>query len=186
MPPDPQMVIGLLAGMFSHPKYYCVLAEQNGRIVGSNCLDERGPISGVGPITVDLNVQNASVGRKLMEAVVNRSNEQRFLGCRLLQAGYHMRSLSLYTKLGFVERETVVRLQGPPIQKAMTGYSFRPAAPADAAACNALCFRVHGHERAGEIADDNRAEQNHNRRISRQCGWIHDRVELFRPHGGGE
>lgn len=153
MPPDPQVVIGLMTMLFSHPKFYCVVAEQAGRVVGSNCLDERGPISGVGPITVDPKVQNAGVGRSLMEAVVARSSEQGFPGCRLLQAGYHMRSLSLYTKLGFIERETVIRLEGSPIQTNMPGYSFRNATSSDAAACNALCFRVHGHERSGELAD---------------------------------
>lgn len=154
LPPDPQLVIGLLTGMFSHPKHYCVVAEQNGRIVGSNCLDERGPISGVGPITIDPNARNAGMGRRLMEAVIDRSNEQGLPGCRLLQAGYHMRSLSLYTKLGFVERETVVRMQGPAIQKTLPGYTFRQATAADAPACNALCFRVHGHNRAGEVAGE--------------------------------
>ncbi|MGH9523141.1 MAG: GNAT family N-acetyltransferase [Terriglobales bacterium] len=153
MPPDPQMAVGLFTMAFSNPKFYCVVAEQNGRIVGSNCLDERGSISGIGPITIDPAVQNSGIGRRLMEAVIARSNERGFLGCRLMQAGYHMRSLSLYTKLGFVERETVVRMQGPAIGKIVPGYSFRKATPADASACNALCFRVHGHDRAGELAD---------------------------------
>jgi hypothetical protein len=39
--------------MFSHPGFYCVVAESEGRIVGSNCLDERSAIAGVGPITVE-------------------------------------------------------------------------------------------------------------------------------------
>jgi hypothetical protein len=34
-----------------------------------------------------------------------RAAERRVPGVRLLQAGYHTRSLSLYTKLGFVTRE---------------------------------------------------------------------------------
>lgn len=153
LPPDPKAAIGLLTMMFSHPRFYCVVAEQDGRVLGSNCLDERGSISGVGPITVDPAVQNAGIGRRLMESVLERSSGQRFLGCRLMQAGYQMRSLSLYTRLGFIERETVVRMQGPPINKIMPGYSFRQATTADAAACNALCFRVHGHDRAGELAD---------------------------------
>ena len=153
MPPNPQAAVGLLAMMFSHPRFYCVIAEQDGRVLGSNCLDERGPISGVGPITVDPAVQNAGIGRRLMEAVVERCHEQGSLGCRLLQAGYQMRSLSLYTRLGFIERETVVRMQGSPINKIMPGYSFRQATTADAAACSALCLYVHGHDRAGELAD---------------------------------
>lgn len=153
LPPDPQVVIGLLGMIFSHPKFYCVVAQQDERVIGSNCLDERNLISGVGPITIDPTVQNAGVGRQLMGAVVARSNEQGFLGCRLMQAGYHMRSLSLYTKLGFIERETVVRMQGPPIKEIAPGYSFRQATAADATACNALCLRVHGHDRAGEFSE---------------------------------
>jgi hypothetical protein len=44
--------------MFSHPSFYCVVAELDGRIVGSNCLDERSAVGGIGPITVDPGVQN--------------------------------------------------------------------------------------------------------------------------------
>src|SRR5690242_6295082 len=50
--PTPDFAVDLLTRMFSHPSYYCVVAEADGRIVGSNCLDERAAIAGVGPITV--------------------------------------------------------------------------------------------------------------------------------------
>ncbi len=153
MPPDPQFGIWLLSMMFSNPKFYCVVAEQDGRIVGSNCLDERNSVAGIGPITVDPDAQNTGTGRALMEAVLARCNERGFAGVRLVQAGYHMRSLSLYTKLGFVERESLARMNGPAIGSSTPGYSFRRATADDAAACNALCFRVHGHDRAGELAD---------------------------------
>lgn len=153
MPPDPGMAAGLLTFMFSHPKFYCVVAEQGGRVVGSNCLDERNTVSGIGPITVDPGAQNAGAGRAMMEAVLARSAERGFPGVRLVQAGYHMRSLSLYTKLGFVERESMARMSGPAIGKKMPGYTFRAATANDVAACNALCFRVHGHDRAGELSD---------------------------------
>ena len=33
----------------------------------------------------------------------------------------------------------------------MPGYDVRPATADDEAACNALCVRVHGHDRAGEL-----------------------------------
>jgi predicted N-acetyltransferase YhbS len=151
--PAPEMAAHVISMLFTHPKFYCVVAERNGRIVGSNCLDERNAISGIGPVTVDPKQQNAGAGRALMEAVIERSMKQNFLGTRLVQAGYHMRSLSLYTKLGFVERDTVARMQGPAIARGTPGYGFRPAGAADADACNALCFRVHGHDRAGEVAD---------------------------------
>jgi len=151
--PNEEIAKGLLTHMFSHPKFYCVVAEENGRVVGSNCLDERTPIAGVGPITVDPEVQNKSVGRALMLAVMNRAEEKGFPGIRLLQAAFHNRSLSLYAKLGFDAREPVSVMQGPPILKATEGYQVRPAAAKDWDACNRLCKLVHGHDRGGEVGE---------------------------------
>ena len=41
------------------PGFYAVAAESDGREVGSNCLDERSAIAGVGPITVEGGCGNA-------------------------------------------------------------------------------------------------------------------------------
>jgi predicted N-acetyltransferase YhbS len=155
-PPDfpaASVAAEVLAKMFSHPGFYCVLAEQDGRIVGSNCLDERSIIAGVGPITIDPAVQNASIGRKLMEAVLTRATERRFSGVRLVQAAFHNRSLSLYAKLGFDAREPLSVMQGSPSRKRVEGCSVRPAQPADLKECNRICRAVHGHDRAGELDD---------------------------------
>jgi len=151
--PSPEHATGLLTMMFSHPGFYCVVAESDGRIIGSNCLDERSPIAGVGPITIETGAQNAGVGRKLMDAVLARATEKKFAGVRLLQAAFHNRSLSLYTKLGFDTREPISTMQGPPIQKPMDGFHVRAALESDLAACNRLCRKVHGHDRGGELAD---------------------------------
>jgi predicted N-acetyltransferase YhbS len=151
--PSPEVGAGLLAGMIRHDGFFDIVAEEGGRIVGSNFLDERNPIAGIGPITVDPALQNGRVGRLLMEAAMERARERGFAGIRLLQAGYHNRSLSLYFKLGFDAREHVVCLQGPAIGKPVMGCSVRAASPDDLAACNSLCFRVHGHHRGGELAD---------------------------------
>jgi hypothetical protein len=67
--PSAAVAVGLLSMMFSHPGFYGVVAESEGRLVGSNCLDERSAIAGIGPITVEPGVQNRGMGRKLMEAV---------------------------------------------------------------------------------------------------------------------
>ncbi len=151
--PSPDVPIGVLSWMFSHPAFYCVVAEQEGKIIGSNCLDERTPIAGVGPVTVDPTAQNHSAGRQLMEAVMTRSAERNFAGIRLVQSGYHSRSLALYAKLGFVVREPLVCIQGTPINKTPVGYEVRPATAEDVAACNDLCMSVHGHDRGGELKD---------------------------------
>ena len=151
--PSSEVATGILSMLFSHPGFFCVVAEQDGRILGSNCLDERTSIGGIGPITVDPTVQNRQAGRQLMQAVMTRAAERKFAGVRLVQAAYHNRSLSLYAKLGFVVREPLSCMQGPAMQKTLPGYLVRPTQTADVAACNELCLRVHGHDRGGELED---------------------------------
>jgi predicted N-acetyltransferase YhbS len=151
--PSAQVATGLLTMMLSNPGFYSVVAEKNGSVVGSNFLDERGPIAGVGPITVDPASQNQTAGRQLMCAVLDRASERNAAGARLLQSAFHNRSLCLYTKLGFETRETISKIGGSPLGVIFPGYDVRPARPTDLAACNALCQRVHGHHRGGELDD---------------------------------
>jgi GNAT superfamily N-acetyltransferase len=150
--PGPEVAVGALSMMFSTPGFYCVVAEYEGRIVGSNCLDERSVIAGVGPITIDPGAQNLGIGRSLMQAAMHRASQQRAAGIRLVQAGYHMRSLSLYAGLGFDIREPLACMQGRTTLRSLSGCMVRPAGPADQTECNALCRRVHGFERGAELA----------------------------------
>jgi GNAT superfamily N-acetyltransferase len=151
--PSPEVAIGLMTWALSNPGIYSVVAEVDGRVVGSNFLDERNVIAGVGPITVDPQVQNSSIGRRLMEDVDARAVKQNFPGVRLLQAGYHTRSLSLYTKLGYEVREPVACLQGSALNLTLPGMDVRAATESDFEACNRLCHEAHGHDRAGELRD---------------------------------
>jgi GNAT superfamily N-acetyltransferase len=151
--PSPEMPIAVLSDRFSHPRIYCVVAERDGRILGSNCLDERSVIAGVGPITVDPKAQDQGVGRKLMDIAIARAGDRGFWGIRLLQAAFHSRSLSLYSKLGFVTREPLSVMQGPPLEAPTPGYSVRPAQDSDLDVCNKLCYSVHGHDRSFELQD---------------------------------
>lgn len=151
--PNAQVAVGFLSMMFGHPGFYAIVAERGGTIIGSNVLDERSQIAGIGPITVDPAVQNSGTGRQLMLQVMERARARNFPGVRLVQAAFHNRSLSLYTKLGFDPREPLSCLQGPPIGKTIPGYRVRIANESDVAACNRLCLRVHGHTREGELRD---------------------------------
>jgi predicted N-acetyltransferase YhbS len=151
--PSSEDAVHLLATLLEHPGFYGVVAERGGRIIGSNFLDERNPISGVGPITVDPQEQNVGVGHELMRAVMKRSEERRFAGIRLIQSGYHTRSLSLYLKLGFNVREHLSCMQGNAVNETIPGYTVRAAAPSDIDTCNDLCIRTHGHHRGGELRD---------------------------------
>jgi GNAT superfamily N-acetyltransferase len=150
--PGPEAATGVLSTMFSTPGFYCVVAEHEGRIVGSNCLDERSVIAGVGPVTIDPGVQNLGIGRRLMQAVMDRATGQSVAGIRLVQAAFHNRSLSLYAGLGFDIREPLACMQGRTAQQSFYGYAVRPAKRADLGGCNALSRRVHGFDRGAELA----------------------------------
>ena len=151
--PSPEAATEVVAGLLAHPRFHGVVAELDGRVVGSNFLDERSSIAGVGPITVDPAVQNRSIGRRLMEHVLERAARRPFPGVRLVQAAYHNRSLSLYTRLGFTAREPLSLVQGatPPVR--VTGYDVREATGRDLEDGNRVCALVHGHDRGGDLRD---------------------------------
>jgi predicted N-acetyltransferase YhbS len=155
--PSPAVAAGLLESFLKHPAFFHVVAEEDGRIVGSNFMDERNAVYGVGPITVTPETQNRGVGRRLMEAVLHRAEDRSAPGTRLVQAGYHMRSLALYTKLGYDPREPLACLQGPILRPSLASRTVRPARDSDVATCVALCHRVLGFDRRGELEDAIRA-----------------------------
>lgn len=155
-PPDfpaPEAAIGLISMLLSRPDVYSVVAEDSGgKLVGSNFLWESDTVAGVGPITVDVNVQNSSYGRAMMEDVIRRSDEQGHASVRLVQAAFHNRSLSLYTKLGFDTVEPLSLMQGAPLGLKVDGYNARKMIEKDLAGADALAIRVHGHTRHNEVA----------------------------------
>jgi GNAT superfamily N-acetyltransferase len=151
--PSEELAVGVLSMLLAHPGYHVVVAERDGSIVGSNAVDERGPIAGIGPITVDPDVQDGGIGWQLMRTVVDRQIARSVAGIRLVQAAFHNRSLSLYTKLGFDAREPLSCIQGPPIRAEVPGHLVRPARTEDLAECDRVCLRVHGHTRTGEVRD---------------------------------
>jgi predicted N-acetyltransferase YhbS len=151
--PSAEFATERVSERLKHPGVYAVVAEMDGRVVGSNFLDERSSIRGIGPITVDPIVQNNGVGKLLMNDVLARVENHRAAGVRLLQAGFHNRSLSLYSKLGFRTREPVSILQGAPLGQNFAGYEVRAATSADVEACNLVCRQVHGFDRKVELQD---------------------------------
>ena len=150
--PDAETAIGLMNFILSGAGAYSVVVEDKGQIVGSNFLWENGFIGGVGPITVDPTCQNAAVGRKLMERVLHRAENLKLASVRLVQAAYHNRSLSLYTKLGFDVREPLSVIQGAALNISFPGYHVRAGNEADLDSCNRLCYNIHGHDRSPELA----------------------------------
>ena len=146
-----EAAVAMIGMSIPHPSIWGVVAEIDGRIVGSNFLDERDPIRGVGPITVDPESQDVGVGRKLMEAVMERGSGAP--GIRLMQDAFNMRSLSLYASLGFDVKEPAAVFGGKPRSGPVPGLDVRPLEEGDLDECEALCKKVHGFERTNELRD---------------------------------
>ena len=150
--PSAEVAGGLLSMMLKAPDFDAFVAEEDGRVIGSIFVSRRSPVGGISVVTVDPNGQNRGVGRLLMQhgmkSLADRGHERQ----QLVQAGYHNRSLCLYAKLGFIATEMLSNMTGDPIRAEIPGRTVRPATEGDADACNRLCRRVHGFDRAGEVA----------------------------------
>jgi predicted N-acetyltransferase YhbS len=151
--PNADVPTGLFEHVIRRNDVYTVVAEIDGRIVGSNVLWENGEIAGVGPITVDPGVQGSAIGRRLMEDVLRRARERGFEGVRLVQTPFNNLTMSLYSKLGFDVREPLSVMQGPALNSKTPGYEVRAATMDDIDACDALCHQIHGHDRHGDLSD---------------------------------
>jgi predicted N-acetyltransferase YhbS len=147
--PSIDAATGLAAAQIADPLVYGVVAVAEGQIVGSNFLTEGDPIRGVGPISVDPDLQDAGVGRLLMQAVLKRGAEAR--GVRLLQDSFNVKSMALYASLGFRAREPLAVLTGRARDTLDPGLQVRPMTPADLAAADALARHVHGFSRGAEL-----------------------------------
>jgi len=151
--PNAELAIGLFSHVISRDDVYSIVAEQSGRVIGSNVLWENGKIAGVGPITVDPSAQGASIGRLLMEDVLKRAREKSFNGIRLVQTPFNNLTMALYSKLGFDVKEPLSVMHGPALASSIPGHDVRTATTDDLDLCDALCDRIHGHDRHGELTD---------------------------------
>ena len=152
--PELEWAIADFMRWIAHPGYHVIVATDEARaIVGCMAIDERSTISGLGPIAVEPTLQSRSVGLKLLNAALNRSRRREVPGVRLVQAAFNGCTMGLCARAGFVVREPLVTLQGPALALAIPGYRVRIATESDLAAADALCRRIHGHERSGELRD---------------------------------
>ena len=131
-----------VSGFIQHPSVFGLVAEGDHQVVGFCFLSERDPMRAIGPIVTDPAIQGRGVGRRLMEAVLERSRGTR--GVRLLQDTFNVKSLSLYATLGFDARDNLVVLSGVPRNVAPSGWEIRTLSASDIAGCEGLHARVHG------------------------------------------
>ena len=128
-----------------------LVAEDDGRIVGSVFLDVGDPIKSVALISVDPEVQRRTVGRRLMEAAIELVGHAR--GVRLVQEAFNTHAMGLYAALGFEVKEPLAAMVGRPRSQPPAGTTLKPITPADVEECAALCRRVHGIDRSTDLQD---------------------------------
>lgn len=79
--PSPELTTAFMSTFLARPDIYSIVAAVDGRIVGSNFLTEEDTIAAVGPVTVDPAVQDASIGRRMMEDILEGAERRRMACC---------------------------------------------------------------------------------------------------------
>lgn len=149
--PTPERAARRMEQEISTPGFYCLVAEIDGRVVGSNFLDERADVAFLGPLTVGPDVSATGVGRALMEQMLARAAAGPSRAVHLVQDAYNCVSLALYAKLGFEVRAPLALMQGAPIGARIPGFDVRPCGTGDLAACQALAIALLGYHRGQEL-----------------------------------
>jgi GNAT superfamily N-acetyltransferase len=149
--PSVEVAAGFMEMMLSIPTIQGIVAEREGRAIGSAFLWPDGSIGGVGPVTVEPEVQDGKVGKQMMRWIVDRADAMGLDGIRLVQAAFHNRSMALYTKLGFDVVEPLSVVQGTAKGGSISKREVRAMIGTDIADADALCEKVHGIARSGEL-----------------------------------
>jgi GNAT superfamily N-acetyltransferase len=151
--PSEEFGIGIIRSLLGNPNSWGVLAERQGKILGSIFIHEfpPSPVAVIGPLTVHPTAEGGSVGRKLMDAALVQAHRQNHDQIRLVQSPSHIRSFALYTKCGFTLREPLFLMQGQPL-KGDNNRSVRLVLDNnDISMCNELCRSAYGFSRDMEL-----------------------------------
>ena len=153
--PSEEFGIGLIRRLLGNPNSWGVLAERQGKTLGSIFLHRfpPSPVAVIGPLTVDPSAEGG-VGRILMDAALTQARKQKHDQVRLVQSPSHIRSFVLYTKSGFTLREPLFLMEGQPIKSGNTTSSAKVHLVSDdndISVCNKLCKSVYGFSREMEL-----------------------------------
>ena len=86
--------------MLNYGSNELLIAEVENRIAGICCLSPRGDLGGVGPVVVSSNFQGYRIGSQLMDALLERAQNQQSL--RLIQEAFNPASFSLFYSHNFM------------------------------------------------------------------------------------
>jgi predicted N-acetyltransferase YhbS len=151
--PSAQFSIGMIGAKVKDRNAAGFVAERDGHILGSIFLNTfpPAPAAAMGPMTVAPQAEGDRVGQKLLLVALDEATTRNIEQVRLVQSPSHLRSLALYTKLGFDVREPLLMMQGKPPAALSTDHIVRSVEQADIAACEQLCTAIHGFARGAEL-----------------------------------
>ena len=153
--PSEEFGIGLIRRLLGNQNSWGVLAERQGKTLGSIFIHTfpPSPVAVIGPLTVHPSAQGG-VGRMLMDAALTQARKQKHDQVRLVQSPSHIRSFVLYTKSGFTLREPLFLMEGQPIKGGNTTSNTKVHLVSDdnhISMCNELCKSVYGFSREMEL-----------------------------------
>jgi predicted N-acetyltransferase YhbS len=154
--PSEEFGIGLIRRLLGNPNSWGVLAERQGKTLGSIFLHKfpPSPVAVIGPLTVHPSAEGG-VGRMLMDAALTQARKENHDQIRLVQSPSHIRSFVLYTKSGFTLREPLFLMQGQPLKGGNNNTGSANvrlvADDNDVSVCNEFCKSVYGFSRELEL-----------------------------------
>ncbi|HET7147103.1 MAG TPA: GNAT family N-acetyltransferase [Candidatus Nitrosopolaris sp.] len=153
--PSEEFGIGLIRRLLGNPNSWGVLAERQGKTLGSIFLHKfpPSPVAVIGPLTVHPSAEGG-VGKMLMDAALTQARKQNYDQIRLVQSPSHIRSFVLYTKSGFALREPLFLMQGQPLKgenNASSANVLLVGDENDVSVCNEFCKSVYGFSREMEL-----------------------------------
>ncbi len=154
--PSEEFGIDLIRRLLGNPNSWGILAERQGKTLGSVFLHKfpPSPVAVIGPLTVHPSAEGRGVGRILMDAVLSQARKQNHDQIRLVQSPSHIRSFVLYTKSGFTLREPLFLMQGQPLKDRINTSSddvHMLHDDSDVSRCNDLCKLTYGFSREMEL-----------------------------------
>ncbi|WP_309895719.1 GNAT family N-acetyltransferase [Archangium sp.] len=137
----------------AHPGYYGVVAESEGKVVGTILLDERDSVAGMMGLAVDPSATGVGLAAIQLQRHMMSRCKERGVSMRGMVATYHHGGYAMDRRFGFVLRDLILWMEGPPLKREVPGHPVRPATREDIEACNPLCLRAHGVSRGGSLLD---------------------------------
>lgn len=131
-----------------------VAVDENGKIVGSNCIEMRDEVAGIGPISVATGSANDGVGKLLMQAVMQAAEKKGKKVVRLHQICPNVKSYSLYLSCGFDPLVTCGHYEGVCTASAPEGFTFADLAEEHVdgvSGCDQLHKCVYGYSRRNDL-----------------------------------